>query len=351
MTLVAGLPAPRFDHLLHLVDDTGVFEHARYGVPRREYGYATDDAARALIVLTRAPSLPPIERAISTVLAFLLDAVSEDGMVRNRLGYDRTWEDAPGLGDHHGRAYWALAVVAATGSRQGWRDAARDTLAGFALPDGPHLRPYAFAALGAAQLWESFPGDGLAGKVIDRAVEALGEVEPLWPEPRLTYDNGRIPNALIRLGEVTGEAQLIDRGLELLDWLHRVEQRDGHYSFTPVGGWSPGEPRPGFDQQPIEAAAMAEAAFAAWRVTGERRWAEATLAAGRWLTGDNDVGARLYQEETGACFDGLTSRGVNANQGAESTIAALVVLQSCAGLVAALTSDRVATARERAASR
>ena len=38
-----------------------------------------------------------------------------------------------------------------------------------------------------------------------------------------------------------------------------LETLGDHLSVTPVAGWGPGEPRPGFDQQPIEAAAIADA--------------------------------------------------------------------------------------------
>ena len=54
-----SVPEPSFDHLLRLSDDTGVLEHARGAVPRRWDGYCIDDAARALVVISRQPSPPP----------------------------------------------------------------------------------------------------------------------------------------------------------------------------------------------------------------------------------------------------------------------------------------------------
>lgn len=327
---VASVPQPRYDHLLRLIDGTGLFEHARFGVARRRHGYTTDDAARALVVLVRADESSEIDRAIHTLLGFVIDAVcSETGLVRNRLGFDRRWTDAPHEGDHHGRALWSLGVTAASARRPEWREAARAVFAELTLPGVPHLRPLALAALGAVEVHRLDPSDVTASAIIDRAVDRLSAGGRPWPEPRLSYANGRIPHAMLDLADATGDSRLRERGVEALTWLHEVERRDGHYSFTPVGGWEPGDPRPGFDQQPIEAAAMASAALAAWRVTGERRWAGAVMDAGRWLTGSNDVGAVLVDPETGGCFDGLESGGVNANQGAESTIAGLEVLQAC----------------------
>jgi hypothetical protein len=51
-----------------------------------------------------------------------------------------------------------------------------------------------------------------------------------------------------------------------------------------------------------------------------------------WFLGENDVGAVLYDRETGGGYDGLTPAGANLNQGAESTIAALSTMQRAAKL-------------------
>ncbi len=39
-----------------------------------------------------------------------------------------------------------------------------------------------------------------------------------------------------------------------------------------------------------------------------------------WFLGRNDLGIDVADAERGASFDGLTSAGVNVNQGAESTL-------------------------------
>ena len=45
-----NLPIPDLRHLVQMTDDTGLFEHARAAVPRRDHGYCSDDAGRALAV-------------------------------------------------------------------------------------------------------------------------------------------------------------------------------------------------------------------------------------------------------------------------------------------------------------
>ncbi|MDH3500607.1 MAG: glycosyltransferase [Acidimicrobiia bacterium] len=321
--------AARYDHLLSLIDDTGIFEHARYGVPRRDHGYVVDDAARAAVVLCEAPEGPGRRDALHTVLSFVINAQRPDGRFHNRLGYDRRWRDRVGSDDAAGRAMWALGVASARAPVPAWRAAARSALETAQLPRSSHLRPPAFAALGAHAMWRDRPDDTLAMGIMEQVAPRFNRLADPWPEARLTYANGRLPHAMLVVGEATNRPHVVDRALEMLAWLERVETRGEHYSFAPVGGWAPGEPRPGFDQQPIEAAAIASAAERAWKLTGDIRWRAAVLRAGRWLDGYNDARTPLYDPVTGACRDGLTSAGANQNLGAESTLAGLEVMHAC----------------------
>jgi hypothetical protein len=119
----------------------------------------------------------------------------------------------------------------------------------------------------------------------------------------------------------------VEQGLELLEWLLTRETRDGHLSITPVGGSGPDDEGPGFDQQPIEVAALADACVRAEAVTGDRRWAEGITGAANWFLGDNDNGTPMWDPDTGGAFDGLEEHGANRNQGTESTLALLSTLQ------------------------
>ncbi len=143
---------------------------------------------------------------------------------------------------------------------------------------------------------------------------------------------------------------LVEEGLALLDWLIGVELRGDHFSFAPVGGWGAGEPRPGFDQQPIEAAAMVDACAAAFFATGDRRWASFGLLAAEWFVGANDGDVTLLDPVTGGCCDGLTREGRNENQGAESTIALIGALEQAERIQAALRQASSTSAAETVAA-
>lgn len=342
-----GFPHPRFDHLLRLGDEVGVFEHARFREPRIEHGYCTDDVARALVVLLREPApAPGVERLAETCLAFLEQAQLPDGRFRNRRTADGRWLDQSGSDDANGRALWAAAIAAGTASDAGQRRRALrlfEAGAGF-LSCWP--RANAYALLGAADLLAT-PGTAgrrAAERLLVRTSDRLGAAsdDPAWPwpEPRLAYANAVLAEARIAAGDALDDERLLAEGLALLEWLAATETRGDHFSFTPAGGWAPGEPRPGFDQQPIEAAAMVDACARAFDVTGKRVWAERALRAAAWFLGRNDVGVALLDPLSGGCRDGLERDGVNANEGAESTIALIGALQQARRLQAAAARAR-----------
>ncbi len=337
------LPPPSFAHLLRISDDAGVFEHAKLTVPRLDHGYCTDDVARALIAVMREPHRPPeLERLAATYLAFLERAQLADGRFHNRLSVQRRWLDDVGVDDTVGRALWALGVVSggATTREQRVRACALfERGAGFRTQSP---RANAFAVLGAVELLAARPRlpAGRTWELLEAAVAGLGRLAPdpdwPWPEARLAYANAVLAEARLAAGVTLGDDRLVAEALGQLDWLVETETSGGHFSFTPVGGWAPGSPRPGFDQQPIEAAAMADACARAYTVTGEPRWAYRGLRAAAWFLGANDVGAPLLDPVSGGGKDGLRPHGPNENQGAESTLALITALQQGRRLQAAL---------------
>jgi hypothetical protein len=142
-----------------------------------------------------------------------------------------------------------------------------------------------------------------------------------WPEDRLTYGNAIVVEARLAFGVRTRDAVAVDGALHALTWLVATETHDGHLSPTPVGGWCAGEPRPAFDQQPIEAWTLADAAWRALDATGDARWGDVVVSAARWFAGDNDARSPMWDPATGRAFDGLEPHGVNGNEGAESALA------------------------------
>jgi hypothetical protein len=326
--------ASRYAHLARMTDSVGLAEHCRGTRPSWELGYCVDDVARALVVLARDPAPDAAATALAELyLQFVLDAVSEDGRVHNRRAWRGAWTDAPDVGDWWGRGLWALGTVVAYGT-----DSTGRALSAFdraARRRSPHLRALAYAGVGAAEVLSRHPDHDVARRLLADAATEVAHGRPddawPWPEPRLRYANAVLPEVLVAAAVALGDMTWHERGLRLLDWLVATETvRDGRgsrLSVTPVAGWGLGEPRPGFDQQPIEAAALAEASARAWSLTREDRWRETVLLCEAWFDGRNDRDVVLADPVSGGCCDGLTGAGRNENQGAESTLALLAVRQ------------------------
>lgn len=144
-----------------------------------------------------------------------------------------------------------------------------------------------------------------------------------WFRARLDYDNGRVPEALIRAGAHIGDQRMIDNGAEMLHWLDGVCRHGDMYRFPGHHGLSDiRELDRSGDEQPLEASALADAHHAWHCLRGDRASLPAIERAWTWFLGNNRLGEPLVDLHTGAGNDGLRESGVNRNCGAESTIAA-----------------------------
>ncbi|MFZ1290066.1 MAG: glycosyl transferase family 1, partial [Melioribacteraceae bacterium] len=193
-------------------------------------------------------------------------------------------------------------------------------------------RAWAFALVGIHEYSQKFAGDRRSNHVRD---ELAGRLLSLyknnrtenwrWYEEELSYCNAILPHALITCGKSIPNNDMIDIGLESLDWLVDLQRSDaGH--FVPIGSngfYRLGGERARFDQQPVEAQTMVSACLEAFRITKEKRWNINARRAFEWFLGRNDLNLSVYDPTTGGCRDGLHSDRLNENQGAESTLAYL----------------------------
>jgi hypothetical protein len=333
VTPASGIQQPVFDHLERLTDDRGLFEHALHSAPRREHGYCVDDVARGLVVVCHEPQPGlAVRRLARCYLAFVLDALDASGACHNRMSVDGQWRDEAAVGDWWGRALWGLGVAAVSAQTPGMRARA---LGGFRIAAqgrSPHVRSMTFAALGAAELLRRRPDEIAARRLLTDTLAVIGAGEDddslwPWPEERLSYGNASVAEALIVAGDALPDAAALSRGLLLLEFLLRIQLRNGHLSATPAGGRGRGDAGPGYDQQPIEVSALADACGSAFRITHESTWLTGVSLAWGWFLGDNDSDTPMFDSRTGGGYDGLERRGRNLNQGAESTLAMLATAQ------------------------
>ncbi len=340
----AELPPVNIMHLQRLTDQTGLLQHAVGKVPNYDEGYATDDNARALILTTLLADRGDEEltatanRLSERYMAFLWHALDKDNRrFRNVLSYERTWYETAGSEDCHGRAMWALGTVAGRSS-----DARLRSVAGrmFTQALGATLeftspRGWAHTLIAIHEYLRRYYGDSSAKHVREQLAERLFKQfqetrsdDWCWFEYELTYDNARLPHALLLCGRWLMRGEMTEAGLHALEWLAQLQTaEEGHFAPIGVPGfYRRAGQRARFDQQPIEACAMVSASIEAFRVTGDRHWLDEAQKAFDWFLGRNDVGLSLYDATTGGCYDGLHPQRVNQNQGAEATLAWLLAL-------------------------
>ena len=338
-----GLPEINLLHLRRMTDSTGMLQHAIYGIPDRFHGYCVDDNARALVAVLMNHDLVRDDSVLELAdiyLSFIHHGYNaKTRRFRNFMDFGRNWLEEAGSEDVHGRTIWALGYAAAM--------APNDSILSFATSlfnqalDGIEAftspRAWAFSLVGIHAYLKRFGGDTHARRWRDELAQKLFDMYQAnaskdwpWLEDVVTYANAKLPHALILAGQWMPRQDMLEQGLASLNWLIDL-QIDEHKKISLIGnqGWMTRKGhRARFDQQPIEAFALIEACAEAYRCTQDRVWIVHARDLLGWFTGNNDTRSALYDYETGGCRDGLHADGPNLNQGAESTLAWLISLQT-----------------------
>ncbi len=336
----ATLPEVRLDHLKMLTDDTGIIQHATHGVPDRRYGYSTDDASRALVVVLTHYSLFKEESSLllaKKYLSFLHYAQREDGRFHNFMDYQRKFTDKVGSEDTLGRALWGLGVVVNLNPTDSHLALAREMFEKStpAVEKLVHPRAMAYALIGLYEFLQRYPGASNMRRLVNLLADRLlaryrkySSPDWRWFDDALTYGNANIPRALLLAYQITGKKEYLEVGLESLDFLTEIEYHDGYFDIVGNKGWynRNNKEKALYGQQPIDIGYLVEAYLLAHTVTGKTRYRELANVAFEWFLGRNRPGVPLYDFATGACADGIESNGASLNQGAESVICFLMAL-------------------------
>ncbi|MFN0055841.1 MAG: hypothetical protein ACKV0T_27165 [Planctomycetales bacterium] len=322
-------------HLDRMTDSTGLIQHAIYCIPRRESGYTTDDNARALRLCVRLWSRQPDERMLNRIalyLSFLQHAACPVRGFHNFLSYQRGWLDAAGTGDCQGQAVLALAETLGSRLPDGFQALAHELIDAVlpALADLRSLRAQAYIV----QAWDRLSATGvqdledlehvalLAARRLRECYERSCRPDWPWFESQMTYANAVLPQAMYAAARCWPEESYLHVAEAAFAFLSQVTTDNGN--FWPVGNcdWYPhGESKAPYDQQPVEASTMAEAALQAFELTNDPKHLATFHRAHGWFQGRNSLELSLVDVHAGSCFDGLQPLGVNCNQGAESTLA------------------------------
>ena len=251
---------------------------------------------------------------------------------RNFMGFDRQWLEREGSADSNARTIWALAIVEAqfpNSALSSWAATLIDQTIG-CCSGTRSPRTSAFLILAMAAIRDVRGNDGPAPQLLNTSADLLLQLfqthsRPgwVWFEPYLSYDNYRLPEAMIVAGRALGRQDMIHVGYDALHWL--VDRQTGPDGiFRPVAtqefGIAHSELRL-YDQQPIEAWAAIDAAIAACALQTDKASMTHAMAAHAWFTGANDANQPIADSASGHCYDGINEQGVNQNRGAESVLA------------------------------
>jgi len=333
-----AVPELSLDHLKRLTDDTGLYQHATFTIPNREYGYCTDDNARAVIAMTEHYAQHPGKEALQLFeryLSFIIYSQNRDGSIRNFMNFDRTWLKNEPANDAFGRVLWAFGTVMARPPSPAYLSIVKDCFdKSVGRVQKQYPRGMAYSILGMSDYLKQFPGASDIKRQLEIAADGLVrqyEENSLpdwqWFEDILTYDNAVFSHALFVAGSTLDDEKYIAAAKKTCEFLLDNTFGGEHFSFIGCKGWyERGQTKAAFDQQPIEAASTVMMLRAAYDATADNRYLKLQRKAFDWFLGANDLHVALYDFRTKGCNDGLTRSGVNSNQGAESTLSFLVSL-------------------------
>lgn len=331
------LPKFSLTHVLRLTDDTGIVQHAKYGIPNLKEGYCLDDNARALIMALMAYQRNKSREAFELLpiyLSYIHYMQTDDGNFRNFLSFDRRYLDEVGSEDSFGRTIWALGHLIGCAASNSYREFSLEifhkSVPHFSTLK--HLRGIANTIIGISLYLQAYPTDEGMVKILVNLTQPLIDAynntqsdDWQWFEEKMTYDNAILPLALLHSCEITGNEEAKTIALATMAFLDKLTLSNGYLSPVGNDGWYyRGGTFPTFDQQAIETMAMVLMHFQAYQIFRVPQYIEKMFLSYKWFLGENTLRAPLYDHETKGCCDGLLPGGINRNQGAESTLAYLI---------------------------
>jgi glycosyltransferase involved in cell wall biosynthesis len=348
IVLQYSMPETNLRHLKKLTTGIGMIQFSRLNVPDITSGYTLDDNARALVAMCQQYELVRDEATleyISIYLNFIKRCLQVEGYFLNYVDDDGNFTEqnnSINVADSNGRALWALGYMISLGALlpdEMVREAEMLMQRGLVHASNIHSpRAMAFIIKGLYYYNSknySVRNICLLKELADRLVQMYRHESDVnggdwqWYEGYLTYANSILPEAMLCAWLVTGNLCYKDIAKSTFDFLLSkifthdritvISNKNWHYRddelthFIPLGG-----------QQPIDVAYTILALKKFYDVFHDEDYRGKMEIAFNWFLGANHLQQIIYNPCTGGCYDGLEERGVNLNQGAESTVSYLM---------------------------
>ncbi|HZJ79624.1 MAG TPA: glycosyltransferase family 4 protein [Dysgonamonadaceae bacterium] len=334
---ISLLPEFSMKQIKRLTDDTGIIQHAIFGIPNLKEGYCLCDNSRALLLALMAYRIKKDQASLKLIpiyLSYIHYMQNDDGNFRNFLSFSREYLDEVGSEDSFGRTIWAVGYLLNHPPNNSYRQIGQ-LIFDRAKPHFDNLqsiRSIANTIIGISYYLKSNMSD-------DAMIEKLRELSYKlidhyninnhdgwhWYEALLAYDNAILPLAMLHATSILNDDKIKKVAFESMNFLVKHTMRDGYLSIIGNEEWfMKDEERSVYAQQPVDAMGMVLMLREAYNITGDKTHLTKLFKSFKWFLGDNDLRISLYNHDTHGCGDGIESYGINQNQGAESTIAYLV---------------------------
>jgi len=331
------LPDFTLAHIKRLTDDTGIVQHAKYGIPNLKEGYCLDDNARALLMTAMTQHRNKTDETVNLMpiyLSYVHYMQNEDGSFRNFLSFSRNYLDEIGSEDSFGRTIWALGFLIYSFPKDSYHKLGLDifnkSISFF--KNLKELRGIANTIIGMSYYLKRFPEEGMIKDLMYEMTNKLIDIynkeksdDWKWFEKLLTYDNAIIPLSLFHAAEIFDKEPILKVAIETTAFLESVTMKDGYLKPIGSNGWyRKGEAIAEYAQQSIDVMGMVLLFFKAYELTKEKKYLNRMFTSYMWYMGKNVLDIPVYDYESGGCNDGLEEYGLNRNQGAESTLSYLI---------------------------
>jgi glycosyltransferase involved in cell wall biosynthesis len=331
------LPPFSLTHINRLTDDTGIIQHAKFGIPNLKEGYCLDDNSRALLMVLMAYRQIKDARALELspiYLSYIHYMQNADGTFKNFLSFSRNYLDEVGSEDSFGRTIWALGYLLGNAPNDAYYQTGKLMFFN-AAPNFEKLssiRGIANTMIGISYYLRSNPSDDSMterlrnlANILLKHFEENKSTKWVWFESLLAYDNGILPLSLLHAAEILNDDKITDTAYKSMEFLTKHTLKDNYLSIIGNEKWfqNNGE-RSVFAQQPIDAMAMVLMFHQAYHLSKDKDYLNKLYSSFLWFLGENDLRLSLYDFETQGCCDGFESNGINRNQGAESSLAYLI---------------------------
>lgn len=313
----------QINYLLKLTDKIGLIEHSSFDKPNLAEGYCVDDNARGLQVCLKFRHQYPVLKNVLPIYFNFINLAFQNGQLFNDLNPDLSWQKKTDINnEHYGRTLAALGetirfepifTVKAT--------ILFDKIySSFTQKNSPFPRVSAQIILGL-KYYHSEDIKIWADSLVKQYLKQKSDSRQ-WFEPQLSYDNSRLPLALLTAYQIIPDSRYLQIALKSLDFLtkHTFNNKLDYFVFPGNNGV--------FGQQPIEAGSAVEAYSLAFQITSDKKYKTLAQKAFDWYHGQNILNVSLINPKTGGIYDGLEKNGPNLNQGAESVLSYLLAFDA-----------------------